>query len=79
MVWSLRDASALLGCCRAPLAKIHPAPEHVELPPRRGESVLVSLRRQFARSQVGEVCPGPGGRVVDMQVLEVICAQQGLL
>ena len=49
------------------------APVHVELAHRR-KAVTHPCRRRRAGGQPGEVCPGLDGRVVDMQVLDIVCA-----
>ena len=50
---------------------------HVELAPRRREPVTISRRRGCARRCGGEVRPGHGGGVVDVQVLEEVCGAGG--
>jgi hypothetical protein len=47
------------------------APVHVELAPRRREAVTVSGKRRGAAEGGGEVCPGPGGRIVHVEVVDV--------
>jgi hypothetical protein len=47
------------------------APVHVELAPRRREAVTLSGRRGRAGRCGGQVRPGHGGGVVDVQVMEV--------
>ena len=51
---------------------------HVELAPRRREAVTIPGRGRGAAEGGGEVCPGPGGRIVHVQVVEVACGA-GLL
>jgi hypothetical protein len=46
---------------------------HVELAPRRGEAVGVSGGRRGAKGVAGEVEPGHGSRVVDVEVVDVNC------
>jgi hypothetical protein len=47
------------------------APVHVELAPRRREAVTAPGR---GRKGGREVCPGPGGRIVHVEVIEKGCA-----
>jgi hypothetical protein len=51
------------------------APVDVELAPRRREAVKVSGRRERAGRCCGQVRPGYGGGVVNVQVLETVEAQ----
>jgi hypothetical protein len=55
---------------RPSLTDVVRAPVHVELAPRRREAVSSPGRRRFAFAGGGEVCPGPGGRIVHVQVVE---------
>jgi hypothetical protein len=55
------------------LTAVTRAPVHVELAPRRGEAVTESGRGRGAVAGSGEVCPGPGGGIVHVQVVEVAC------
>ena len=50
------------------------SPVHVELAPRRREAVTISGRGRGAAEGGGEVCPGPGGRIVHVEVVEFACA-----
>jgi hypothetical protein len=52
-------------------------PVDVELAPRRREAVSKSGRRGRAGRCVGQVRPGHGGGVVDVQVLEVVACRKG--
>jgi hypothetical protein len=47
------------------------APVHVELAPRRREAVTASGRRWEGGK---EIFPGPGGRIVHVEVVEIPCA-----
>ena len=51
------------------------APVNVEQAPRRREAVIRSWGRRGAGCGGGEVGPGHGGGVVDVQVAEVACAE----
>ena len=46
---------------------------HVELPPRRREAVAVPRGRRGARRSGGQVCPGHGGGIVGVEVVDVLC------
>ena len=54
------------------------APVHVELAPRRREAVARSGDRPRSRQRSGEIHPGHGHRVVDVQVGEEACARRGI-
>ena len=49
------------------------APVHVELAPHRCEAVAVSGGRRGAKGVAGEVEPGHGSRVVDVEVVSDTC------
>jgi hypothetical protein len=60
---------------RPSLTPVIRAPVHVELAPRRREAVTNPGRRRGAAEGGGEVCPGPGGRIVHVcEVIENACA-----
>jgi hypothetical protein len=59
---------------RPSLTAVTPAPVHVELAPCRREAVTEPGRRRGAAEGGGEVCPGPGGRFVHVEVVEAACA-----
>ena len=59
---------------RPSLTAVTIAPVHVELAPRRREAMKTPGRGRGAAEGGGEVCPGPGGRIVHVEVVEVGCA-----
>jgi hypothetical protein len=50
------------------------APVHVEHAPRWREAVIGPGRGRGAAEGDREVCPGPGGRIVHVEVIEIPCA-----
>jgi hypothetical protein len=54
-----------------------PAPKQVDQAPRSSEAVLISGKRPDAGGDFGELGPGFGSGVVDVQVTEIGCAERG--
>ena len=60
----------------APITGFTQAPMNVEPARRRREAVPVSGRRRAAGRGVGEVRPGHGDGVVDVQIADRYCAKR---